>query len=348
MLIQKYYADDVFLQARKTSVSYRDILLQFFAAYAGAILTFHLQLLHETAVASSAITTCVIWLLLLPTHKDKRSLILAVYCGSFGGMSIFCYDCTQSISSIYYRTAAFSFAVALSYVIIQLLSNRFPKPMLNGYGGRLGTTAFISSYLCSLILREGTDSIDLHQTIASPEILSNSIPYAIIACGGSIIPFFLLRKKWDDVDAYFLTGLTAFLGLIGNFLFSIFFADLTFAPAAFYTGLFVSMTKANLCSPRALAVAGALSGILMLYVLPIFAGIGGNLGLTATLSVLSVTVFFLPAAFLVRFLWAKPLALSVIAGIVIGSFAASYFYSAAIQSGSAWKTEIVDMEGRLP
>ncbi len=139
---------------------------------------------------------------------------------------------------------------------------------------------------------ERTNISDLHQVIASSEIVRDYIPYAIIACGGSTIPCILLRKKWDDVDAYCLTGLTALLGLLGNFVFSIFFAYLTLAPAVFYTGLFVSMTKSNLCSPRALAVAGALSGILILYVLHIFSGIGGNLGLTATLSVLCVIVFF--------------------------------------------------------
>jgi hypothetical protein len=346
MLIQKYSADNVYCQTRKTSVSYRNILLQFFAAYAGAILTFHLQLLHQTAIASSAITTCLIWLLLLPAHKDKRYLILAVYCGSFAGMSSFCYDCTQSKASIYYQIAAFSFAAALSYIIIQLLSTHFPKSMLKGYGGRLGTIAFISSYLCSLMLSKGRDSVDLYEIIASPEILKNYIPYAIIACGGSITPFLLIRNKWNNIDEYFLTGLTAFLGLIGNFLFSIFFADLTLAPAAFYTGLFVSMTKSNLCSPRALAVAGGLSGLLMLYVLAVFSGIGGSLGLTAMLSVLCVTVFLLPAACRVQFLWRKPLAFSVIAGIVVGSCAASYFYPAVVQSAGAWKTEIV--ESRLP
>ncbi len=81
MLTRKYYADDVCLQEGKTYITSKDIFFQFFAAYSGAIFTLHLQLLLQTPVASSAITTCVIWLLLLPTHKDRRFLILAAYCG---------------------------------------------------------------------------------------------------------------------------------------------------------------------------------------------------------------------------------------------------------------------------
>lgn len=351
MVAQNYYADEVFFQSSKTAAPNENILLQFFASYTGAILTFHLQLLHQTAIASSAITTCLIWLLLLLAHKNKRYLILSVYCGSFTGMSMFCYGgaCTGSMVSIYCEAAAFSLAAAVCYVIIHLLSTHFPRAMLTGYGGRLGATAFLSSYLCSLALREGTGSVDVDQIITSPEISETCIPYAIIACGGSIIPYFLLRKKWHDIDVYTLTGLTAFLGLIGSFLFSIFFKELSLAPSALYTGLFVSMTKPNLCSARGLTVAGALSGIFMLYIIQIFNGIGGNLGLAAMLAVLCVTAFFYTATYLGGFLLRKPAFVFLVAGLVGGPWSTSHFHSVATPSSGGWKTEIVMTEGeRLP
>jgi hypothetical protein len=349
MFTPKYYTEDVLFQTSKAAVPHKAILLQLLAVYVGAILTFQLQLLHQTAIASSTITTCSAWLLLLLVDKNNRALILAVYCGSFAGMSAFCLgaDCTSSMASIYWQAAIFSLAAALCYVTIQFLSSHFPKAMLAGYGGRLGTAAFLSSYLCSLAMTERTDITDLQQILTTygPE---NYLPYSIIACAGAITPFLLLRKKWHDVDVYFLTGLTAFLALIASFLFSIFFPELALAPAAFYAGLFVSMTKSRLCPPPALALAGALSGMLMLNILRVFKGIGGNLGLTALLSVLSVTVIFYVAARLPRLLWRIPLVSFVIAAIVGYSCVASYFFSPTPQTSSSWKTEILTVQGGNP
>src|SRR5664279_1332846 len=107
MLTQKYYAEDALFQTSKAAVPHKAILLQLLAVYAGSILTFQLQLLHQTAIASSTITTCLAWLLLLLVDKNNRTLILAVYCGSFAGMSAYCLgaDCTDSMASIYGQAA---------------------------------------------------------------------------------------------------------------------------------------------------------------------------------------------------------------------------------------------------
>jgi hypothetical protein len=215
-------------------------------------------------------------------------------------------DYTQSIASLSCQTAAFSLAAALSYVLIQNLSIRFPKATLSGYGGKLGATAFLSASLCNLWLREGGDSPNLHQIVTWSETPENCIAYAIIACGGSIIPYLMLRGRWRAVDDYFLAGLTAFLSLMGSFLFSLFLPELDLAPAAFYTGLFVSMTKSHLCPPTRLAIAGAFSGILMLNIVPIFTGVGGTLGLAAMLSVLCVNVLTHGSSRVFYLLWRAP------------------------------------------
>ena len=151
------------------------------------------------------------------------------------------------------------------------------------------------------------DSPNLHEIVTWPETPENTIAYAIIACGGSIIPYLLHRGRWRAVDDYFLAGLTASLSLMGSFLFSLFLPQLDLAPAAFYTGLFVSMTKSNLCPPTRLAIAGAFSGILMLNMAPIFTGIGGTLGLTAMLSVLCVNVLTHSSSCVFCLLWRAPL-----------------------------------------
>ena len=92
----------------------------------------------------------------------------------------------------------------------------------------------------------------------------------------------------------------------------------------------------------------------MLNILHVFKGIGGNLGLTAMLSVLSVTIFFYVAARLPRILWRMPLVSFVIAAIVGYSWVASYFFSpatatvTATQNISSWKTEIMTVEAGRP
>ena len=266
-------------------------MLQLLASYAGAVFTFYFQLLDQTPVAASALTTGVAWLFLLAFHEKRRSLILAVYCGSFAGMSMLCAsaDATEASGLVFRQAAGFSLAVALGYVLMESLTLYFPKVTFLGYGGRLGTTAFFSSLLCSLLLREGAGIVNLNPIAASPATPVTGMAYALIACSGAIIPCLLLGKRWRTVDMYYLTGLTALLSLSASLLFKLFFEDLSLAPEAFYTGLFVSMTRSPLCGPPKLAIAGAISGLLMLYFTHIFNGIGGTLGLAAMLSVVFVT-----------------------------------------------------------
>jgi len=291
MFSQRNYSEEITIPKVKTAVPKRSIILQFLASYAGAVLTFHFQLLDQTPVAASALTTGVAWLFLLALHEKRRSLILAVYCGSFAGMSMLCAsaDAAEASGLVFRQAAGFSLAVALCYVLMEYLTLYFPKVTFLGYGGRLGTTAFFSSLLCSLLLREGAGIVNLNPIAASPATPVTGMAYALIACSGAIIPCLLLGKRSRAVDIYDLTGLTALLSLSASLLFKLFFEDLSLAPAAFYTGLFVSMTRSHLCGPPKFAIAGAISGLLMLYFTHIFNGIGGTLGLAAMLSVVFVT-----------------------------------------------------------
>ena len=291
MLSQGNYSKEMVFPKRETAVPKRSIIFQLLASYAGAVLTFHFQLLVQTPVASSALTTGVAWLLLLALHENRRSLISAVYCGSFAGMSMLSASSAEAAGVLFQQAAGFSLAVALCYVLMESLTLYFPKVTFLGYGGRLGTTAFFSSLLCSLLLREDTAIISLNPIAAFPETHVSEMTYAVIACGGAIIPCLLLGKRWRTIDMYDLTGLTALLSLSASLLCKLFFEDLSLAPAAFYTGLFVSMTRPHLCGPPKLAIAGAVSGLLMLYFTHVFNGIGGSQGLAAMLAVASVTTF---------------------------------------------------------
>ena len=291
MLSQGNYSKEMVFPKRETAVPKRSIIFQLLASYAGAVLTFHFQLLVQTPVASSALTTGVAWLLLLALHENRRSLISAVYCGSFAGMSMLSASSAEAAGVLFQQAAGFSLAVALCYVLWSPLTLYFPKVTFLGYGGRLGTTAFFSSLLCSLLLREDTAIISLNPIAAFPETHVSEMTYAVIACGGAIIPCLLLGKRWRTIDMYDLTGLTALLSLSASLLCKLFFEDLHLAPAAFYTGLFVSMTRPHLCGPPKLAIARTVSGLLMLYFTHVFNGIGGSQGLAAMLAVASVTTF---------------------------------------------------------
>jgi len=246
MFSQKNYSEEIILLQRKTYIPKRSIFIQLLASYAGAVITFQFQLLDQTPVVSSALTTGIAWLFLLALHENRRSLILAVYCGSFAGMSILSASSAEAAGVVFRQAAGFSLAVALCYVLMESLTLHFPKVTFLGYGGRLGTTAFLSSLPCSLLLREDTGIINLNPMAASPETHVSDMTYALIACGGAIIPCLLLGKRWRTVDMYYLTGLTAILSLSASLLFELLFGDLILAPAASYTGLFVSVTRSHL------------------------------------------------------------------------------------------------------
>ena len=117
MLSQGNYSKEMVFPKRETAVPKR--IFQLLASYAGAVLTFHFQLLVQTPVASSALTTGVAWLLLLALHENRRSLISAVYCGSFAGMSMLSASSAEAAGVLFKQAAGFSLAVALCYVLME-------------------------------------------------------------------------------------------------------------------------------------------------------------------------------------------------------------------------------------
>jgi hypothetical protein len=270
----------------------KEIILDFLGAFVGSILTFQFRLHGLESVAASALTTCLAWLFFFVYPHEKRYQIAsAVYCGSFAGMTALLHG--QAIILTYGHIIITSLAAGIAYYIVGNLSMRFPGPMLTGYGGKLGATAFVASGIAGLAFCTlfGVCSIKFHY---APGLNENLLAYVLLGCAGAVLPSLILGyNKWSNASRFNIVGLTALLGLAGGIFFPISLTHFNLAAAAFYTGLFVSMTTVTICpSLTTLGIAGSLSGIVMLQIVGVFEGIGGGLGLAAMLSVRCVTYLF--------------------------------------------------------
>jgi len=82
----------------------------------------------------------------------------AVLCGSFAGMSLLP-DLLPALNGVQGNLPWILFALLLSvavgfgYLLTQILSEKFPRGMLNGFGGKLGATSFAATLLCTYLSR---------------------------------------------------------------------------------------------------------------------------------------------------------------------------------------------------
>jgi hypothetical protein len=121
-------------------------LLNFFALYLRKFAAFYLGCLscfllqteaRLSAVISSALVGLVATFIPFPKRFDGKSMQGAIYAGTFAGM------CSQDILSGHPYILIISLIGALIYVLT--------KPHLNGFGGKLGAVAFVSSLVLLLI-----------------------------------------------------------------------------------------------------------------------------------------------------------------------------------------------------
>jgi hypothetical protein len=235
-----------------------------------------------------------------------------ILCGSFAGMTLLS-DLLPNVTgptfSLKWVAASLflSFTAGGVYLLIQLLSAKYPRRMLNGYGGKLGATAFLASLLCTLMTRPfwvgGPDPIKvaIQDFIHSPSFgLSwNAFAMSMAASAtGAVIPLFFAGKELFLIPLPLrqnsIYQLTANSRVIGTALWGLCVGGpLLLIPqvggvmaSSWYMGTFVSMTALELSSPLMFRLLAGLMAPWVLVLLRIpFDGLGGLLGLAALLSV---------------------------------------------------------------
>jgi hypothetical protein len=188
----------------------------------------------------------------------------AIYCGAFVGMS-----------SAYVLNSFWAVLVAAS---LAALVFHLSSPVFQGYGGKLGTTAFLGVNLTALLMGV---SIPISGTLA-PFPLALALVAAVIL--GAIGAYTLSIKR----------GLGAVIGsaavaLAGGMILPALFPEFGGQLAvALCCGSYVGMSSNKvLPSYHDLSLAGLLAGLLYLTVLDCSNGCGGKLGTIAFVAVIA-------------------------------------------------------------
>lgn len=230
----------------------------FCSIFCGSLATFYLhQSLQINVVMSSSIIG-IIAFLFFPQHG------LALYCGSFLGMST---------AQLFANPFDFFIAVLLLSLIFY-----YNQKYLVGFGGKLGAMAFLSA----LIIALRGDFV--FETMIMPSNYQNILLVFYTVLSG-LMTYYLINYRQQN--AIFASSIVAF---INSLLLIAAFNDFgNLLALAVFCGTFVGMTtKKRLNGLISIAVTSLVAGLLFIYTLPYFNGLGGKLGGIALISVLIV------------------------------------------------------------
>ncbi|MFW5794939.1 MAG: hypothetical protein ACOCV1_05605 [Bacillota bacterium] len=195
-------------------------------------------------------------------HAFFREFEAAIYMGSFAGMiSPFLFN--------YFDVLILAFFAAFYFI--------FTKRILKGYGGKLGTTAFLASISTSLILQK---SFNLF-------IVNNNFILLLIVAIFGVLSTYIVQHKLNQT-AVIASAFTSFI-----FAGILFILEINTAYAAiFFTASFVGMANRKILPNLFTAFIAALIQTVIFYLFaPVLNGAGGKMGMMAFVSVLITTSF---------------------------------------------------------
>ncbi len=150
----------------------------------------------------------------------------------------------------------------------------FLLPVFDGYGGKLGTIAFMTTNLLALWIGPEVVGLPYHGLI-------NSINLVLAAALGALFTYLISFRLERGVVMG--SGLVSLAGGLITFL----YPQLPLG-AAVMCGSFTGMSSPLVVKNEGwLVVAGLFTGLLYIASLPVFAGFGGKMGTTALLGVLA-------------------------------------------------------------
>jgi len=187
-----------------------------------------------------------------------RKYEVALYCGSFAGM--------VSIS-------LFSFMEVLVLALICAFIYILSKPIFKGYGGKLGTIAFMSSLIVHSIFND-------QYLVLSFDI--NTWLLFLTTISGVMITFYFHHRF--KTSAVLSSGLFSLIFGLLIYLISSNHMDYV---VIFFSASFIGMSsKEKLPNVWYVLLSGIILGLIYDVFLELFNGLGGKLGLMAMLSVI--------------------------------------------------------------
>ncbi len=221
------------------------------AVMGGAIVTliFTIELPVSSIVAASLVA--LFGALIIPKFA------VAIYCGAFVGMT------SPLLFTTYTQALLAGFLAGGVFVLC--------RPVFDGVGGKLGTTAFVAATAVVAVTVAEFHSDPL------PSLTTQFLIY-LYAVSGAVVTFMLsVRFDRGPVVA------SATVGAISGILLPVIYpTDGSLLAAVVFCASFVGMVSADrLADEFRVAVAGAVAGLIFIYTTPYVGGSGGKLGTIA-------------------------------------------------------------------
>ena len=243
----------------------RQDLTDVLAVTIGSILTFWLQ---SHGSINVVVASAVVGLAGVMFH---RSTAIPVYCGSFAGMAS---------AALFDSLPLLLLASALSGLFFAAAKTSF-----QGFGGKLGTTAFAGSVPTALLFSQGFEP-------AARPLISSLTALIVASMVAAVITYYLQhRQRWHAVTASAAVGLVA-----GLFLSTYGVRGSELATMAFCASFIGMANRKRLAHEGAAAIAGAMCALLFAFTAPYFVGAGGKLGTTAFAATVAASTLFAPSA----------------------------------------------------
>lgn len=230
----------------------------FFAVFAGGVSTFYLSTRFGLG---AVVASCLVGMLVAMIFPKYG---VPAYCGAFVGMSS---------DGLFYTMGDVALAGVIAGLAFVLTSKVF-----NGFGGKLGTIAFIGTSGAGITLGR----IFL---VGQVPDLQTSAWIMLIAFIAAPLTFYLnCYKKQGPVLA------SGMVGILGGLVLPVIFPEIgqmlaVVAVCASYTG----MTSEGRCPAFwEMLIAGLITGNLFIFALPLLGGAGGKLGTIGFASIMAI------------------------------------------------------------
>jgi len=272
--------------------------LYFIFAFVGCLFTILTALLDINSITSSSLIAIIIAMFTIIIN-DENHYSWAAFCGTFAGMislkllsggDVVDYTSLQFIRN----SLMLSIITGLFYCFGEFVSYKYPKAAFDGYGGKLGTIAFLSVVVFSLVL-----SLIFNNRILfyNRDLLFDGVDLIYLlsilsALAGALVSM-EIKNTVSSLNDNYRVLTVAITGIIGGILVSkIPHYGIAFAQA-WYAGAFVGMSSFFvLMLKRDYFISGILSGLIFVLTKDFFPGFGGKLGFIAFVSVVLTRLIY--------------------------------------------------------
>ncbi len=274
-------------------INWDNIFNYFIFSFIGTIFTIYVVLIGWNVVIASSIAGIIFSIYTITLHDETRRS-WAGFAGSFAGMTSTYLLVDQAVNpfSIKFILIALflSAIVGVLYSVGEIVSSIQPGLFFDGYGGRLGTIAFISVVfflLLKYLFKSHSFTIfdfNSYNLLKDP-LFYLAIPSAMV---GAMISMEIKNAVSSLNDNYKVLSV-AITGMIGGIL-------ITKIPVygeeyalAWYTGAFVGMSSYFiLMLKRNYFFSGIIAGVFYVIFRGVFTGVGGKLGFISFMAVLTM------------------------------------------------------------